>query len=325
VILLNPGPVNVSERVRRAMLAGEMCHREPEFAAMQEEVRRRLRELFAPDHEAILLTGSGTAAVEAAISSCVPPRGRLMVLVNGIYGRRMVDIARAYGIEVRERRGPWNEPLEPEACDCDLVAMVHHETTMGLLNRVRECGVPLLLDAVSSIGGEPLPLADIVVGTANKCIQGVPGVSFVLAKPRHLRHPPRNYYLHLPRYREGIPFTPAVPATAALREALRELSEETVAGRIERTRRAARLLRGGFERMGLDFCLRPESRSNTLTALRLPMDYDVLHDRLKAEGFVVYRGLMEGVFRVANMGWIPEGELERFLGVLEGILCARSS
>ncbi len=325
MILLNPGPVNVSERVRCAMLAGEMCHREPEFARMQEEVRRRLRELFAPGHEAILLTGSGTAAVEAAISSCVPPRGRIMVLVNGVYGRRMVEIARAYGIEVVERRGPWNEPMEPEECDCDLVAMVHHETTMGLMNRVRECGVPVLVDAVSSIGGEPLPAADLIVRPAYKCLQGVPGVSFVLAKGRHLRHPPRNYYLHLARYREGIPFTPAVPAYAAFREALRELDEETVAGRIERYRRAASLLRAGFERMGLEFCLRPEFRSNTLTALRLPMDYDVLHDRLKAEGFVIYRGLMEGIFRVANMGWIPAAELERFLDVLEGILCARSS
>ncbi len=325
MILLNPGPVNVSERVRRAMIAGEMCHREPEFAAMQEEIRRRLRELFAPDHEAILLAGSGTAAVEAAISSCVPPRGRIQVLVNGVYGRRMAEIARTYGIEVVERRGAWNRPLEPEPCDCDLVAMVHHETTSGLLNRVRDGGVPVLLDAVSSAGGEALPPADIVVGTANKCLQGVPGVSFVLARERHLRHPPRNYYLHLPRYRRGIPFTPAVPACAAFREALRELDEETVPGRLDRYRRAARLLRAGFERMGLSFYLDPGHRSNTLTALRLPMDYDVLHDRLKAEGFVIYRGLMEDLFRVANMGWIPAAELERFLGVLEEILCARSS
>ncbi len=325
MILLNPGPVNVSERVRRAMVAGEMCHREPEFAAMQEEIRRRLREFFAPDHEAILLAGSGTAAVEAAISSCVPPRGRILVLVNGVYGRRMAEIARTYGIEVVERRGAWNRPMEPEPCDCDLVAMVHHETTSGLLNRMRDCGVPVLLDAVSSVGGEALPPADIVVGTANKCLQGVPGVSFVLAREHHLRHPPRNYYLHLPRYRQGIPFTPAVPACAAFREALRELDEETVPGRLDRYRRAARLLRAGFERMGLSFYLDPGCRSNTLTALRLPMDYDVLHDRLKAEGFVIYRGLMEDLFRVANMGWIPAAELERFLGVLEEILCARSS
>jgi 2-aminoethylphosphonate-pyruvate transaminase len=325
VILLNPGPVNVSMRVRRAMLEGELCHREPEYAEMQTEVRHRLRELFAPGHEAILLTGSGTAAVEAAISSCVPPRGKLLVLVNGVYGRRMAEIARAYGIGVVERRGAWDEPLEPEACDCDLVAMVHHETTMGLLNRYRDAGVPVLLDAVSSIGGEPLPPADIVVGTANKCLQGVPGVSFVLAKGEHLGHPPRNYYLHLARYREGVPFTPAVPAVAALREALRELAEETVEGRIARYRRAGELLRRGFERLGLEFLVKPEHRSNTLTALRLPMDYDVLHDRLKSEGFVIYRGLVEGIFRVAHMGWIPTAELERFLGVLEEIVCARSS
>ncbi len=325
MILLNPGPVNVSARVKRAMLEGEQCHREPEFARALEETRGLLRELFAPGHEAILLTGSGTAALEAAISSCVPPRGRMLALVNGVYGRRLTDIARAYGIEVVEQRGPWNEPIEPARFDVDLVAMVHHETTTGLLNRVRGSGAPLLVDAVSSIGGEDLPDADILVGTAGKCVQGVPGVSFVLARERHLRHPPRNYYLHLARYREGVPFTPAVPACLALREALLELKEETVAGRIGRYRGAARLLRDGFERLGLRFYLREEHRSNTLTTLHLPMDYDALHDRLKAEGFVIYRGLMEGVFRVANMGWIPQDELRRFLRVLEEAMCARSS
>jgi len=324
MILLNPGPVNTSPRVREAQLAGEQCHREPEFLAVQEQARGLLRELFAPDHEALLLTGSGTAAVEAAVSSCVPPRGRLMVLVNGVYGRRMADMARAYGIEVVEKRGPWNEPIEPEACDCDFVGTVLHETTTGVLNRVRDIGTPILLDAISAVGGEELPDADVIVGSANKCIQGVPGVSFVLARERHLRHPPRNYYLHLARYREGVPFTPAVPATLALREALLELREETVAGRIDRYRRAAALLRDGFERMGLRFYLKPEVRSNTLTTLHLPTDYELLHERLKAEGFVIYKGLMEGVFRVANMGWIEPRELLRFLKVLEETVCARS-
>ena len=324
MILLNPGPVNVSARVREALLESEMCHREPEYAAIQEETRSLLRELFAPGHEALLLAGSGTAAVEAAISSCVPPRGRMMVLVNGVYGRRMADIGRAYGIEVIEKRGPWNEPIEPEACDCDLVAMAHHETTTGVLNRFRDAGVPVLLDAISSIGAEDLPPADIIVGTANKCIQGVPGAAFVLAKERHLRHAARNYYLHLPRYREGIPFTPAIPAVLALREALLELKEETVARRGERYRQAAGLLREGFERMGLQLYLKPEHRSSSLTTVHLPMEYDLLHDRLKAEGYVIYKGAMEGVFRVANMGWIPSRELRRFLSVLEETICMRS-
>jgi 2-aminoethylphosphonate-pyruvate transaminase len=324
MILLNPGPVNVSERVRRALLESEMCHREPEYAAVQGEARGLLRELFAPEHEALILAGSGTAAVEAAISSCVPPRGRLLVLVNGVYGRRMADIARAYGIEVVEKRGPWNEPIEPEACDCDFVAMAHHETTTGVLNRFRDAGVPVLLDAVSSIGAEELPPADVIAGSANKCIQGVPGASFVLARERHLRHPARNFYLHLPRYREGIPFTPAVPAVLALREALLELKEETVACRRERYRQASGLLREGFERLGLRLYLKPEHRSVSLTTVHLPIEYGLLHERLKAEGYVIYKGMMEGVFRVANMGWIPTRELRRFLAVLEETICARS-
>ena len=137
VLLLNPGPVNVSARVAQALLRGDLCHREPEYAELQRDVRRRLVELFAPgdSHAAVLLTGSGTAAMEAAVSSLVGPDERLLVLQNGVYGERLAKIARVHGIELRALQSrSWTEPIDPDAVaralddDAGLraVAVVHH-------------------------------------------------------------------------------------------------------------------------------------------------------------------------------------------------------
>ncbi len=300
-LLLNPGPVNVTARVARALLRGDLCHREPEYDALQQEVRRRLVEVLAPggDHAAVLLTGSGTAAMEAAVSSLAAPGERLLVCKNGVYGERLEKIARAHGIEhAAVEAASWFDPIDPAAVAAALdrdpglraVAVVHHETTTGLLNPVRALagvcrarGVALIVDAISSIGGEELDLAgwgvDAVIGTANKCIRGLPGVSFVLCRrgllERAAAWPPRTLYLHLPAYfaeqeRGGIPFTPAVQVTYALHEALAELAEEGVAARAASCRALADRLRAGLERLGLALLLPPERRSGTITTVALP-------------------------------------------------------
>jgi len=329
MILLSPGPVNISERVREALAGPDRCHREPEYARIQSDVRGLLQELFAPDHAVALLTGSGTAAVEAAIGSLVPPGATLLVANNGVYGDRMAAVARALGIEVREARFPWTEPVDPavlarQADGVAAIAMVHHETTTGLINPVAEVarlGPLMIVDSVSGLGGERIDVStlDAVVGTANKCLQGAPGVAFVLVKRERLGAARRSYYLDLARYtRDEIPFTPAVPAMAAFREALLELRQETVEGRIARYRTISGELRAGFDRLGLEDYLPASLRSNTITTLKLPrgLTYSRLHDGLKQEDFIIYRGqqaLAESAFRVANMGWIPPREVARFL------------
>lgn len=351
-LLLNPGPVNVSDRVARALLRGDLCHREPEYDDLQQEVRRRLIDVFAPggDHAAVLLTGSGTAAMEAAVSSLVGPGERLLVARNGVYGERLEKIARAHGIEHAVVDAPsWFDPIDPAAVAAALdrdpalssVAVVHHETTTGLLNPVRELaevcrarGRSLIVDAISSIGGEELDLVgwgvDAVIGTANKCIRGLPGVSFVLCRrgllERAAAWPPRTLYLHLPAYfaeqeRGGIPFTPAVQVTYALHEALAELSQEGVAARAAGCRRLAERLRAGLEQLGLSLLLPADRRSSTITTVALPggWAYERLHDALRAEGFVIYAGqgdLRRRAFRVATMGTLDEADVDRLLAAL---------
>lgn len=190
VLLLNPGPINVSEGVARAQLRGDLCHREPEFFAVQRSIRALLLRAFAPEGgwTPVLLSGSGTAALEAAVSSLIGPEEELLVLRNGVYGERIEAIAKAHGIPFRVLDQPWTRPQDPralaEALDAyprvGVVAGVVHETTTGLLNPIRELGEvcrargkAFLVDAISAIAGEELDLSwgvDAVVGTDRKSV-----------------------------------------------------------------------------------------------------------------------------------------------------------
>ena len=348
MILLNPGPVNVSPRVTAALGRGDLCHREPECAELLARIRARLLEAFAPrsGFTAVLLTGSGTAAVEAAVTSVCSERGRLVVVSNGVYGERIAAMAEAARVPHTVVAAPWTSVPDLDAVetalrapDVEAVAVVHHETTTGLRNpvaaiaqRARAHRKLVLVDAVSGLAGDALDVAacDLVVGTAGKCIQAFPGIAFVLVRDdvlaRLATYPPRSVYLSLSTYlRHPMPFTPAVQVAYALDEALAELLEETVDGRIARHAAAAGLLRTGFARLGLECVLPQAVRSNTITSLRFPAGrtYATLHDALKARGFVIYEGqgwFAKEAFRVANMGALARADFERFLGALGEVL-----
>jgi 2-aminoethylphosphonate-pyruvate transaminase len=354
-MLLNPGPVNVSPRVAQALLRGDLCHREREYSILQNRVRELLCRAFAPrgDYTAVLLTGSGTAALEAAVASSLHPQRKMLVINNGVYGARMAQIASIHGFDVAELSFPWTSPPDLGQIDrtlredpaIEVVSLVHHETTTGLLNpvatigaMVRQHGRVLLVDSISGLGGEEIDLATagigLCVGTANKCIQGLPGVAFVLVRHTDMERmqafPPRTLYFHLPmlhshQQRESTPFTPAIQPMYALDEALQELLEEGVVQRLARYRTAAHLLRDGFESFGLKCLLPRDLRSNTITSLELPagFTYEALHDALKVRGYVIYAGqgdLAARVFRVANMGHLQLGEFRGFLAALSEVL-----
>jgi 2-aminoethylphosphonate-pyruvate transaminase len=349
MILLNPGPVNVSSRVTAALARGDICHREPECAELLARVRARLLEAFAPrGFTAVLLTGSGTAAVEAAVTSLCSPRGRLVVVSNGVYGERIAAMAEAARLPHTVVASPWTSAPDLDAVEAamrvphvEAVAVVHHETTTGLVNpvaaiaqRARALGKLVLVDAVSGLGGDALDMAacDLVVGTSGKCIQAFPGLAFVLVRDevvaRLASYPRRSLYLSLATYvTRTTPFTPAVQVAYALDEALAELLEETVAARIARYASAATFLRVGFTRLALECVLPPALRSNTITSLRFPAGrtYAELHDSLKAHGFVIYEGqgaFAREAFRVANMGALSRGDFTRFLAALGEVLGA---
>ncbi|MFI2641572.1 2-aminoethylphosphonate aminotransferase [Streptomyces sp. NPDC018610] len=352
-VLMNPGPVNTAEEVRDALGGPDQCHREPEFAELMDRIRSRVTEICGggPEHTSVLLTGSGTAALEAAIASAVPASGGVLVVDNGHYGERLHEIARVHRLHTVRLELGWGVPVDAAAVERALasderlthVAVVHHETSTGMLNDVRAVaaaarahGRATIVDAVSSVGAEKLNLredgVDWLVGTANKCLEGMPGLSFVCAAHESFAQGvPRTYYLDLRRHylaqeRGRAPaFTPSVPVAYAFDTALGLALKEGVAARGSRYRRLAGRLRRGLEELGLELLLPSGLRAASLTAVRLPpgLDYDCLHDGLKREGFVIYAAqeqLAAGWFRLSTMGAMTEADIDAFLAALARLL-----
>jgi 2-aminoethylphosphonate-pyruvate transaminase len=352
--LLNPGPVTLTPRVREALLRADLCHREPEFAALQAEIRERLVAVYpqaARDFTTVLLTGSGTAAVETMAGSLVPRNGHALVVANGVYGERMAAMLEAQGKTVHLARAEWIEPMNLALAEQMLaraprithVLAVHHETTTGRLNDIsalgalcRRYGVALLLDCVSSFGGEEIDFErwnlEACAATANKCLHGVPGISFVLARQSALQSRQSgatSIYLDLLRHyaeqqQNSSPFTPAVHVCYALAEALRELAD--AGGWQSRHAHYAALSRqvfGGLRAQGVEPLLNlTEPSSSVLTAYKIPAGYDYarLHDFLKAAGFVIYAGqgkFNQEIFRIAVMGALESSDVERLLAAFQ--------
>jgi 2-aminoethylphosphonate-pyruvate transaminase len=353
MILLNPGPVTLSKRVRQAMSRPDLCHREPEFAELQDRLRRKLVDVYGLDPAtwaAVLITGSGTAAVEAMLTSIVPAEGRLLIIENGVYGERMARIARTYGIAHSRVSGGWAEAIDLAAVERTLcgpafshVAVVHHETTTGRLNDIAAVaslaaahGARLLLDGVSSFGAEALDFdgwqLDACASTANKCLHGVPGAAFVVTRrAAFVNARPRTVYLDLATYlarqdEHVTPFTPSVQVFYALDEALDEFSE--LGGwRTRQTLFQDRMerIRSTLLALGVSTLLPAQDYSCVLHSFELPRghSYDALHDGLKQAGFVLYAGqgsLSDRIFRISAMGDIGDHELQRLIDTLRRTL-----
>lgn len=346
MILLNPGPVTLSARVRAALPGPDLCHREAEFAQLTRDLADKLESVYAQtasDYAAVLLSGSGTAAVEAMISTFAPSDAPTLVLCNGVYGERIVDMLTAQRKPVIPARLPWEAAIDVTQVERLLaenpavthVALVHHETTSGRLNQIeaiaalcQEKGRHLLLDAVSSFGAEHIDFAHwrplAVAGTANKCLHGIPGLSFVLAQRQALENQPTQattLYLDLQRYYQAqksgwSPFTQAIPAFIALNVALDEFRE--AGGWLARQalfRQRSEAVRQTLHACGIQTLIPATDSASMLTTYCLPAThtYRALHDDLKAAGYIIYAGqghYSNQVFRIATMGQISASELQ---------------
>jgi len=316
-VLFNPGPVNVHPDVKRNLFNVELCHRQPEFDALDASVRERLFRiacLSSSTHRLSLLHGSGALAVDAALASLV--RGHVVVIENGLYCRRIAATLRGLGAEVAELspgvgRRPDLEELERRVAELrpDWISVVHHETTTGLLNPLeeiveigREHGARVFVDAVSSFGAHHVdPRADVICFNSNKCLESLPGIATVFWRG-DLELYPTIPVLDVGAYAEAIPSTPNVQAFVALDVALDLLLAE------DRPARYAFLASKVWEAGAASFApLLPErDRSHVLTSFRLGgRDPDELHARALSSGYVIYHGqneLRDQIFRVANMG-----------------------
>lgn len=350
--LLNPGPVSMTERVRNALAGEDVCHREPEFKAVVERVRDKIAKVYdAPGYFPVLIGGSGTAAVETMLS-VVRHDDPSLVVANGVYGERMAKMLTAQGKPHEVVSASWTSGMDLDATEKALatgrfkhVLAVHHETTTGRLNDVaalgalcKKYGVPMLLDAVSSFAGEEIRFAEwnlaALAATANKCVHGAPGVSFVLVRDEALRAASgaTSVYLDLQQHaaaqaKGSTPFTLPTHVTFAFDVALDELAESGgwKARHALYTSRSKRV-RSALEELGVSVLLdREDVYGSTLTSFRLPegKSYDALHAGLKKAGFVIYagQGKFDGaIFRIAVMGELLDSDIERLVGALRAEL-----
>ena len=350
-LLLTPGPLTTSDATRAAMNR-DWGSRDNESPALTGRLRARLaaRAGGQDTHEAVLLAGSGTTAVEAALQSLVPQDGRVLVLVNGAYGRRMAEILRRLGRDHVMRDWAEDEAVDPAAVDALLradggitdVAVVHCETTSGLLNPLDAVASVvgshrrrLLVDAMSSFGVLPVEAARLglaaVMASSNKGLEGVPGIGFVVAERTHLLACEGNAVslsLDLWAQADGFRrngqwrFTPPVQVAAALDAALDQLDAEGgVAARGARYRRLHALLVRGMASLGFDTFLPPVLQAPVIVTFRdpgLPFDFDALYDALAAQGIVLYPGKLTRApsFRIGCMGAIDEADMARALAAI---------
>ena len=345
------GPVRIHPRVLRAMSMPSLNHRGDYFHGIVSEIRELLPVLFAAKGHQLILSGSGTAGLEAVYSSLVPKDRRTLVLCNGNFGERSDQIVRRYSSQVTTITAPWGQPLPRDAAERELekgdvgaVCVVHNETSVGLQNElaqlapsVRRSGALFLVDGISAVAGIPVDIEgwgiDALIAGSQKGLAAPAGLALVHLSDRAVAalHP-ATFYLDLAAHLKSLekndtPWTPAVPLFLALREALVLLREEGLARRLERTHRLAEASRGAVDALGLQ--LFPERRhaSDTVTAVRNPdgMGDPELRKVLEREYSVLVQGgqgaLTGKIFRIGHMGiadWpdllVTFAALERILG-----------
>ena len=355
-ILLTPGPLTTSATVKQAMLR-DWGSRDSAFIAMNKAIRERLPALAGASdtHVCVPVQGSGTFAVEATIGTLLPRDGKLLVLVNGAYGRRMVKIAQVMGRAVDALEWPEDRPVDPAALDRRLaqdpaithVAVVQCETTSGILNPVEAIadtaarhGRHLLIDAMSAFGALPLDARAVpftaLMASSNKCLEGAPGMGFALIRRDALAASAGNAHslsLDLHDQQQGFEqnaqwrFTPPTHVIAAFAQALDEhAAEGGVAGRGARYADNHRRLVDGMEAMGFS-CLLPRAlQAPIIVTFHMPADpafvFAEFYDRLRDTGYAIYPGKLTVAdsFRIGCIGRIGAREIDGALAAIRAAL-----
>jgi len=352
-ILFTPGPLTTSQTIKQAMLR-DLGSRDIEFIGLIKDIRHKLVKLGqagTDEYTAVLMQGSGTYGLEAVVSSTVPPDGKLLVIINGAYGKRLAKIASVLKIETITLEYPENTTPDLEEIENILkkndkitnVTVVHCETTTGIINPIKDIGrivaksgAKYFVDAMSSFGAVPINLAecgiDYLVSSANKCIEGVPGFSFILCKLDSLMETAgyaRSVSFDILDQYKGFEkngqfrFTPPTHTLIAFRQALDELEAEGgVSGRAERYRRNYEVLTDGMRRMGFKEYLKPEDQGYIITSFLYPDDpnfsFEKFYESLNQKDYVIYPGKVSDAncFRIGNIGRIFEADVKALLAAI---------
>lgn len=356
-LLLTPGPLSTSETVREAMLQ-DWCTWDKDYnEGVVTVIRKELLEIAGLNEEeytTVLLQGSGTYGVEATIGATVKPADKLLIVANGAYGKRMAVIAEYYKIDyvlvaLKETElvtaGIVEQALN-ENPGVTHLSLVHSETTTGLLNPIEQIasvvkgrGITWIVDAMSSFGGVPIDMEkwgiDFLVSSANKCIQGVPGFTFILARRQKLmeckgiaRSLSLDIYAQWEEMEKGHGkwrFTSPTHVVRAFFQALKELKKEGgIAARNQRYRRNHETLMKGMQEAGFQALLEPEKQSPIITSFLFPdasFSFPDFYEKLKQRGFVIYPGKVSdaNTFRIGTIGDVFPEDFERLTRVIREI------
>jgi len=356
--LFTPGPLTTSRTVKQAMLR-DLGSRDTEFIDTISRVRNRLLAAAGlsqeKGYESVLMQGSGTFTVESVLSSTISPEGKLLAIVNGAYGDRIVAIAKCHGIETVVVRSLENEVPDVDAIAqalgtdpaIEMVAVVHCETTSGIVNPIEEIGQLVhnsgkryFVDSMSAFGAVPFDFEackiDYLVSSANKCIEGVPGFGFCICRRDALESTAgwaRTLSLDLLAQWQGLEkngqfrFTPPTHTILAFDQALSELEAEGgVEGREKRYRSNYETLVQGMREIGFVEFVPEELQGIIITSFRYPeddaFDFVDFYERLSENGFVIYPGKVTGAdcFRIGNIGRIFPSDVKALLHMVRDTL-----
>jgi len=355
--LFSPGPVMVKDNVRRALLHYDICHRSHEFEEMFQDTQSKILKLFNADdsYYSLIVSGSGTSSNETVLSSIFKPVEEVLLIRNGVFGERLLEIINKYNIPLVDLSFPWAtmpdlavvEQALKDHPSVKVVAMVFHETSTGMINPVSKVGALcdkygkiFSVDCVSAAGGQNIDVVQnhisICTSVGGKCIGAFPGTAYICAKKSLLdsltSDQCKNVYLNLYKHYQSsvashqTPNTPNVNLFWPLNVALTNIIEdESLAGRIARYQRCAAIIREGVLSMGCRLLLN-DNMANTVTSVYLPagIDAQTFLDEMTKRGYTFYIGKGDygknGMIQIANMGEIYEQDCHNMLEVFQVVL-----
>jgi aspartate aminotransferase-like enzyme len=349
LMLMIPGPTPVPESVLLALAKHPMGHRSGEFIQIQADVTENLKWLYQTTNELLLLTASGTGAMEAGIINFFSPGDRVLVIHNGKFGERWVLVSKAFGLDVVEVTAPWGQPINPADVQAALttdsakaikgVIVTHSETSTGVINdletinkHVKAHGALIIVDAVTSMGATNVPIddwgLDVVCSGSQKGFMVPPGMGFVAVSAKaweaYQTAKIPKFYLDLGKYRkDGAPFTPAVNLIFALQASLAMMKKEGLENIFARHHRHRDACRAAVKAMGLELYAPDGHGSPAITAVSTPAAEEIRKVMKKKYDIVLAGGqdhLSGQVFRIGHLGFVCDRDILSALAALEGTL-----
>ncbi|MBR3915963.1 MAG: 2-aminoethylphosphonate aminotransferase [Bacteroidaceae bacterium] len=357
-VLLNPGPATTTDTVKLAQVVPDICPREKEFAGLMKNLRSDLLKLVhAPESEytSVLFCGSGTINIDVCINSLLPEGKKILVVNNGAYNSRAVEVCEMYRLPHINLQFSVYERPDLDAVkaaldanpDVAVVYCCHHETGTGILNPIREIGAMahehgaiFVSDTTSTLGMIPLNVVDdnvdFCMASAQKGLMAMSGLSFIIGKTDIIKasknYPTRSYYCNLYLQYEyfektgEMHFTPPVQTIYATIQALKEYFEEGENAKFARHRAVYEAIHDGLDRLGLETAIDRNIESGLVVSVKYPddpnWDFEKVHDYCYERGFTIYPGKISttNTFRLCSLGKIFPKDIENFFVVLEEAL-----